>query len=76
MKNVTITLDDDLVSQARVEAAREGKSLSRFVSDLVARRIGRKRTQLEAAEAFLAGPPLHLLDGQGRAPSRDSLYDE
>lgn len=76
MKNVTMTLPDDLVARARVEAAKEGKSLSRFVSELVERRVGRKRTQSEALEAFLAGPPLHLLDENGNAPSRDSLYDE
>ena len=76
MKNVTITLGEDLVSRARVEAAKEGKSLSRFVSELVERRVGRKKTQLEALEAFLAGPSLPLLDENGRAPSRESLYDE
>jgi predicted CopG family antitoxin len=76
MKNVTITLEDDLVSRARVEAAKEGKSLSRFVSELVERRVGRKKTQLEALQAFLAGPLMDLTDENGRAPSRDEIYDD
>jgi hypothetical protein len=76
MKNVTITLGEDLVSRARVEAAKEGKSLSRFVSELVERRVGRKKTQLEALEAFLAGPLLPLSDHQGRLPTREELYDD
>jgi hypothetical protein len=36
MKNVTITLRDDLARRARVEAARQDKSLSRFIADLLA----------------------------------------
>src|SRR3954465_10930674 len=76
MKNVTITLGEDLVSRARVEAAKEGKSLSRFVSELVERRVGRKKTQLEALEAFLAGPMLPLSGNKGRLPTREELYDD
>lgn len=75
MKNVTITLDDVLVSKARIEAARQGKSLSRFVSELVERRVGRTMTGKEAMARFLAGPPLHVLDENGNAPSRDELHE-
>jgi hypothetical protein len=35
MKNVTITLSEDLARRARVEAAKQDKSLSRFVADLL-----------------------------------------
>jgi plasmid stability protein len=75
MKNVTITLEDDLVRRARVQAAQEGKSLSRFVSELVTRHVGRDMSPLEAMEAFLAGPPMDLTDENGKAPPRDELYD-
>lgn len=75
MRNVTITLDEVLVSKARVEAARQGKSLSRFVSELVERRVGRTMTGKEAMARFLAGPPLHVLDEHGNAPSRDELHE-
>ena len=75
MKNVTITLDDQVVADARVEAAREGKSLSRFVSELVQQRVGRKLSQREAIERFLAGPLMNLTDENGRAPTRDEIYD-
>ena len=74
MKNVTITLDEALVARARVEAAKQGKSLSRFVSDLVQQRIGRPMTQREAVEAFLAGPSLPLTR-DGQAPTTDEIYD-
>ena len=75
MKNVTLTLDDDIVRRARVEAAKQGKSLSRFVSDLVAQRVGRALSQKEAMDRFLAGPPLHILDENGKAPPRDEHHE-
>jgi hypothetical protein len=76
VKNITVTLPDNLVARARVEAADQGKSLSRFVSELVEQRVGRRHTQREALEAFLAGPPLHLCDENGRLPTREELYDD
>lgn len=44
MKDVTPTLDDDVLARARVQAARGEKSLSKFVFRLVEDRVGRKRT--------------------------------
>jgi metal-responsive CopG/Arc/MetJ family transcriptional regulator len=75
MKNVTVTMDEALLKKARVAAAQEGKSLSKFIADTVERRIGRKRTQAEALKIFLAGPLMDLTDENGKAPSRDEIYD-
>jgi hypothetical protein len=36
MKNVTISLDEETAAWARVEAAKAGKSLSRYVGDMLA----------------------------------------
>lgn len=76
MKNVTVTMDEALLQWARVAAARDGKSQSRFIAEAVEQRVGRPLTQLEAIERFLAGPPLHVLDENGKAPTRDQLYDD
>src|SRR4051812_12563724 len=57
MKNVTITLDETVASQARVAAATQGKSLSRFISELVERAVaGQPKAQLEILEKFFSGP--------------------
>lgn len=72
MKNLTISIDDDLHRSARVEAAKAGKSMSRFVSDILESAIRsnpesarESNPQLEAIERFLAGPPLHIaIDGK------------
>ena len=73
MKNVTVTMDEALVKRARIAAARDGKSLSRFVADAVEQRVGRPLTQREALDRFLAGPLMDLTDENGKAPSRDEL---
>lgn len=74
MKNVTISLDDDLVLKARVEAAQQGKSLSKFVSEILSERVGDRRR--EAVRSFLDGPLWRLTDEHGRLPSREEIYAE
>jgi hypothetical protein len=75
MKNVTVTMDEALLRRARIAAAQEGKSLSKFIAETVERQIGREITQKEAIERFLAGPLMDLTDENGKAPSRDKIYD-
>jgi hypothetical protein len=73
MKNVTLTLPDDLVRRARIEAAKGGKSLSKWVADIVKRDI-EGMGQAEAMRRFLSGP-----DYPGVAvtlPAREELYGE
>jgi hypothetical protein len=76
MKNVTITLADDLAAWARVEAAKAGKSLSRYLADrLDAARRGSPRSQAETMERLKALPLLDLTDKDGRAPQRETLRE-
>jgi hypothetical protein len=82
MKNVTITLDEATVSWARVEAAKQGRSLSRYIAELLAeQRLGQAQRQealsqqREALERFLAGPDLPLSE-HGRLPNKEELYAE
>jgi hypothetical protein len=74
MKNVTITLPEDLARRARVEAAKQDKSLSRFVADLLAERCKGKTDKLAVLESFLNGPGF---PGASKAwPGREALYAE
>ena len=73
MKNVTVTVDDDTIAWARVEAAKAGKSLSRYVADMLAERRGRAPNQRESVERFLAGPRWALSEN-GRLPTKEALY--
>ena len=74
MKNVTVTLDEDLAAWARVEAARQGKSLSRYLSDVLKEQRSPRRKTSETLEAFLSGPGWPS-DG-GPLPSREDLYED
>ena len=75
MKNVTITLPEAIATQARVAAAGQGKSLSKFVAELIEREVGRDATtQLDAVEEFLSGPGYPGLSSNWRG--REELYAE
>ncbi len=77
MQNVTIALNEKLAAKVRVKAAVQGKSVSKFVSELLEREIGRgEKTQLETIEEFLDGPLWSLTDKKGRLPSREKIYGE
>jgi hypothetical protein len=76
MRNITITLPDDVAQRLRIEAAKADKSVSKFVGELIEGRIGRRRTQAEAMAAFLSAPLLDLTDENGRLPTREELYDD
>lgn len=53
MKNVTISADDDLLAWLRVEAARAGKSVSRYVADILAQKRAESDRFDQAAQAGL-----------------------
>jgi hypothetical protein len=75
MKNVTITLPDDLARRARVEAAKEDKSLSRFVADLLDERCKIEQSdKLAALREFFDGPGYPGISKAWRA--REALYAE
>jgi hypothetical protein len=78
MKNVTITLPDDLARSARVEAAKQGKSLSRFIADLLAERFPAGQMtheqMLAKLEKFWSGPGYPGIAKAWRG--REALYAE
>jgi hypothetical protein len=80
MKNVTITLPDDLARKARVEAAKADKSLSRFIADMLAERCKGKADAADDADklrmlkAFWDGPGYPGISKAWKG--RDALYAE
>lgn len=79
MKNVTISMDDELARRARVAAARAGKSVSKYMAEATQVRIeadekraaesGRNR-QAEALERIFAGPEWDVTEN-GRMPTAE-----
>ena len=75
MKNVTISLADDVARWARVRAAEQDKSLSRFLSDMLSAEMGRATAYEEAMRSYLSRKPYVLRRKGGKYPRRDELYD-
>jgi len=73
MKNVTITLPDDLASRLRLAAAREGTSLSKFIAAHLSRALGGHADPLSPFDRWLAAPGW---DADGApAPQREDVHD-
>jgi hypothetical protein len=74
MKNVTITLDKEVARWARVWAAENDTSVSRFVGDLLQARMESELGYERAREAFLARRPQELKN-KGHYPAREELHE-
>ena len=79
MKNVTISMDEELAQLARVAAAKAGQSLSRYLADAAREKLAndnaegsaqQRKANLEALERFLAGPKLEI-SKDGRMPTSE-----
>jgi hypothetical protein len=76
MKNITITLDEETAAWARVRAAEQDASLSRFIGDLLRQHMRDSREYQEAMRSYLSRGPFHALTGPAeRYPTREELYD-
>ena len=75
MKNVTITLPEDLARWLRVKAAKEDRSVSRWLAELLGR-MRRNEDRYEVAmRSYLAMKPRKLDWPAGRRPTREELHD-
>lgn len=74
LKNVTITLEDEVARWARLEAARENTSVSRFVGELLAERMRGGQAYEAAMEHYLSVKPRAISSGRPY-PTRDELHD-
>jgi hypothetical protein len=75
MKNVTITLDEETATWARVYAAERNSSVSRMVGEMLRERMLDSRAYDEAMRTFLAKPPVKLQRQRARYPTRDDRHD-
>ena len=74
-RNVTLTLDDDLIHKARVLAARRNRSISALLREELSRLVAEDEAYETAKQAALKrlGRGSHL--GGGPLPARDELHD-
>jgi hypothetical protein len=75
MRNVTITLDEEVARWARVQAAERDTSVSRLVGEMLRERMLEARSYEGAMEAFLSQRPRKLRRSRLRYPRRDALHE-
>ena len=75
MKNITITLPEDVAGWLRVKAAKDDRSVSKWICELLE---GMRRQEDEyeiAMNRYLARKPRMIDWPDGRRPTREELYD-
>ena len=75
MRNVTITLSDEVARWARVWAAEHDTSVSRILGDLLAQRMEEERSYEISMRAFLARRPKMLKESGAPYPERGDLHE-
>jgi hypothetical protein len=75
LKNITVTLDAKTAAWVRVYAAKQGKSVSRVLGEILQRHMRDQREYFEAMRRFFAIKPRDFNWVDGRRPTREELYD-
>ena len=75
MRNVTITLDNETATQAKVHAAERGMSLSRYIGEILRRELRSGDIYDAAYRSWRTGKPFPLSGPAQAYPKRDETYD-
>jgi hypothetical protein len=75
MKNVTITLDEDVARWARIRAAERDTSLSRLVGELLREKMAAEETYQAAMQQYLSQPSVELKSRIAKYPKRQELHE-
>ncbi|MDH3524390.1 MAG: hypothetical protein OES32_12470 [Acidobacteriota bacterium] len=74
MRNVTITLDEEVARWARIRAARDNTSVSRLLGGILEERMAAEQLYEAAMGQFLSRPPVRLKTA-GSYPPRVELHE-
>lgn len=75
VKNITMTIEDALLEEVRVAAAREGISMSRYLAKTVERALEHDHRYAAARKRFLSRQPVALRKKGRKLPTRDALHE-
>ena len=75
IKNVTITLDEEVARWARIMAAEQNTSVSRLVGELLREKMIAEQNYQIAMQQYLSRPPSVLKTTEEKLPTREELYD-
>ena len=75
MKNVTITLKEEVARWARIKAAEKNTSVSRLLGEILQERMQEEESYRLAMEQYLAQGPQPLKNAGQRYPRREELHE-
>lgn len=75
MKNVTITLEDEVALWARVWAAKHNMSVSKVLGNLLKDKMTQEEGYKQAMQQYLSVPASPLKAASEGYPDRDFLYE-
>ena len=75
IKDGTVTPPDDPTRWLRVRAAEDGRNMSRWIADPLARMRRRKDTYNVAVKRYFAMKPRGIERPDGRRPTREGFHD-
>jgi plasmid stability protein len=78
MRNVTVSLEDDVADWARVWAAKHQSSMSRMLAELLKEKMESDESYVAAMEDYLSVKPIVLSAGDGQEhpyPSREAAHE-
>jgi len=73
LRNITLTLEEEVARWARIEAAKQDMSVSRFLADILKQRMATQDGYAKAMRRALARKP--FLKTDGRYLSREEAHD-
>jgi len=75
MKNLTITLDEEVARWARIRAAEHDTSVSRLVGEMLREKMIEEQSYRTVMQEYLSRPPKKLKRPGVRYPRREELHD-
>ena len=75
MKNITVTLPEDVARWLRIRAAESDRSVSKWLAGLLEGMKRQEDAYDAAMQRFLARTPRQLTWVDGRKPTREELHD-
>ncbi len=73
MKNVTVTLEEDVAQWARINAAKQSTSVSQLLGQILKEKMRQENEYEAAMNRYLSRR--QTIRSKGRYPKRDELYD-
>ncbi len=75
MKNVTITLDEEVARWARIKAAEQDTSVSRLVGEMLREKMASEHSYQSSMKRYLSRKPSPLSRRGVKYPTREEIHE-